>query len=162
MGSLDMEQCGFERYSPRERGASQRRPARPSQVLSLRILQPDRSSRMLERACQINLEAICLMRRLRPDHKTIDGFRRRNPKAFKGLVVIDGTQLKAVNNPRKNLTLSRLKRMIGEADERIEQYLKRLDDEDAREKGGRKLDRRKLRSKIELIERARDDGRRQA
>jgi len=68
------------------------------------------------------------------------------------IVAIDGTQLKTVNNPKKNLTRTRLKRLIKEADQQIEKYLKRLDDEDAHEKGGRKLNRPKLRGKIAQIE----------
>ncbi len=125
---------------------------------------------MLEKACRVNLEAIWLVRKLAPDHKTIAEFRRRNPKAFKGvfrkfavlcrnmgllggdMVAIHGTQLKAVNNPRKNVTRSRLKRQIEQADKKIEEYMRRLDDEDARDKGGRKLDRVKLKAKMESLE----------
>lgn len=68
------------------------------------------------------------------------------------LVAVDGTQLKAVNNPRKNLTRNRLRRMIAQADERIDEYMKRLDDEDAREKGGRRLDRGRLKARIDSLQ----------
>lgn len=167
---LDMGDCGFARSVSNRRG----RPGYdPRDLLKLYLygyMNRTRSSRMLERACRVNLEAIWLMRKLKPDHKTIAEFRRRNPKAFKALfrkfvilcrgmgllggdlVAVDGTQLKAVNNPRKNLTRNRLKRMIAQADERVEEYMKRLDDEDAREKGGRRLDRGKLKAKIDSLE----------
>lgn len=167
---LDLAECGFIE----ERGSHAGRPGySPSDMLKLYLYgytNRTRSSRMLERACHINMEVIWLMRRLRPDHKTIAEFRRKHPKAFKQvfrqfvllcrslglvrgeLVAIDGTQLKAVNNPKKNLTRTRLKRMINDADKQIETYMQRLDDEDAREKGGRKLNRPKLRSKIAKIE----------
>lgn len=167
---LDLAECGFIG----ERKSNAGRPSyAPGDLLKLYLYgytNRTRSSRMLERACHINLEAIWLMRRLKPDHKTIAEFRRKNPKAFKQvfrqfvllcrqlnlvsgeIVAIDGTQLKAVNNPKKNLTRTRLKRMIKETDQQIEEYLKKLDDEDARERGGRKLNRPKLRGKIAQIE----------
>lgn len=167
---LDLTECGFIE----ERASHAGRPSySPSDMLKLYLYgytNRTRSSRMLERACHINMEVIWLMRRLKPDHKTIAEFRRKHPQAFKKvfrqfvllcrslglvrgeLVAIDGTQLKAVNNPKKNLTRTRLKRMINDADKQIETYMQRLDDEDAREKGGRQLNRPKLRSKIAQIE----------
>jgi len=167
---LDMADCGFTRSVSNQRG----RPGYdPRDLLKLYLygyMNRTRSSRMLEKACHVNMEAIWLMSKLKPDFKTIAEFRRKNPKAFKAifrkfvilcrgvgllggdLVAIDGTQLKAVNNPKKNLTGNRLKRMIAQADEKIAEYMKRLDDEDAREKGGRKLDRGKLKAKIASLE----------
>jgi len=167
---LNLSECGFIE----ERSTSAGRPGYdPSDMLKLYLYgysNRTRSSRMLERACHINMEVIWLMRRLKPDHKTISEFRRKYPKAFKKvfrqfvllcrqlglvageIVAIDGTQLKAVNNPKKNMTRTRLKRMIKDADKQIEAYMERLNDEDAREKGGRKLNRPKLRSKIAQIE----------
>lgn len=167
---LDLVECGFVE----ERSTASGRPSySPKDLLKLYLYgytNRTRSSRMLERACHINMEVIWLMRRLKPDHKTIAEFRRKHPKSFKAvfrqfvflcrslglvrgeIVAIDGTQLKAVNNPKKNLTRTRLKQMIAEADKQIETYMARLDDEDAREKGGRKLNRTKLRSKLSQIE----------
>lgn len=167
---LDMAGCGFVRSESKVKG----RPGYdPRDLLKLYLYGYSnriRSSRMLERACGINLEVIWLMRRLRPDHKTIAEFRRLNPKAFKQvfrrflmvcrslgllggeLVAIDGTQLKAVNNPRKNITRTRLQRQMREAEAKIEDYLRQLDDADARERGGRKLNRGQLESRIGRIE----------
>ncbi|MCH6259320.1 IS1182 family transposase [Puniceicoccaceae bacterium K14] len=168
--TLDIADCGFQRSRSNVRGRPSYDPRDLLKLYLYGYMNRTRSSRMLERACHINLEAIWLMRKLKPDFKTIAEFRRNNAKAFKGvfrkfvvlcrsmgllggeLVAIDGTQLKAQNNPRKNLTRNRLKRLIAQADQKIEEYLKRLDDEDAREKGGRKLDRSKLKSKIASLE----------
>jgi len=167
---LDLAECGFVKNRTTAAG----RPGyAPSDLLKLYLYgytNRTRSSRMLERACNINMEVIWLMRRLKPDYKTIAEFRRKNSESFKQvfrqfvllcrqlglvsgeIVAIDGTQLKAVNNPKKNLTRTRLKRMINDADKQIEAYMKRLDDEDTREKGGRKLNRSKLRTKLSQIE----------
>jgi transposase len=168
---LDMDACGFARGKPGEgRGRPNYDPRDLLKLYLYGYMNRTRSSRLLERACTINLEVIWLLGRLKPDHKTIAEFRRVNAKAFKAafrrfvvlsrklgmlgadLVAIDGTKLKAVNSPRKNLTRARLQRMMREADTRLEEYTKRLDDQDARDHNGRKSDKKKLRGKIEVIE----------
>ena len=46
------------------------------------------------------------------------------------LLAVDGTRIKAVNNKDRNFTRSSLREFIGRADERLEDYLKRLDEGD--------------------------------
>jgi len=167
---LDLNECGFQPVRTNARGRPSYAPADLLKLYLYGYSNRTRSSRLLERACHINMEVIWLMRRLKPDHKTIAEFRRKHPQSFKKvfrqfvllcrklglvageLVAIDGTQLKAVNNPAKNLTRTRLQRQIKDADQKIEAYLRKLDDADAREKGGRKLNRTKLREKINRLE----------
>ncbi len=80
------------------------------------------SSRRLETEAQRNLELIWLTGRLAPDFKTIADFRRDNGEAIRtvckkfvllcrrmklftdGVVAIDGSKFKAVNNRDKNFT----------------------------------------------------------
>ena len=77
--------------------------------------------------------------------RTIADFRRTNRAAFKPLfrsfvllcrrldlfgrelVAVDGTRLKAVNSRKRNFTRQKLAGWIKLADERIEEYLARLD-----------------------------------
>ena len=110
---LDMSALGFERNEPAWTG---RRPYDPRDLLKLYIygyLYQIRSSRKLERETHRNVEVMWLLRRLRPDHKTIANFRKDNPKAFKGvfraftavcrrlslfggeLIAVDGSKFKA-------------------------------------------------------------------
>ena len=88
---------------------------------------------------------IWLLGGLRPDFRTIADFRRANRAAFKPLfrsfvllcrrldlfgrelVAVDGTRLKAVNSRKRNFTHQKLAGWIKLADERIEEYLARLD-----------------------------------
>ena len=81
--SLDLAGAGFERAEPKETG----RPGYdPSDLLKLYIygyLNRVRSSRRLEAETHRNLEAIWLLRRLRPNFKTIADFRRENREAFR-------------------------------------------------------------------------------
>ncbi len=81
--NLDLNQLGFSRTTPARTG----RPAySPSDLLKLYIygyINRLRSSRLLERECSRNLELLWLMRKLRPDFKTIADFRKDNAEPIK-------------------------------------------------------------------------------
>ena len=126
--SLDLAGAGFERAEPKETG----RPGYdPSDLLKLYIygyLNRVRSSRRLEAETHRNLEAIWLLRRLRPNFKTIADFRRENREAFRQvfrdfvkvcrslelfgreLIAVDGTRIKAANSRDRNFTGAKLRR----------------------------------------------------
>jgi transposase len=145
---LDLAAAGFSRVAAKATG----RPGyAPGDLLKLYIygyLNRVRSSRRLEREAKRNIEVIWLLQSLRPDFKTIADFRRDNRGAFKSvfrqfvllcrrldlygreLLAVDGTRIKAVNNKDRNFTRSSLRAFIRAADERLEDYLKRLDEGD--------------------------------
>ena len=93
------------------------------------------------------------MRKLRPDFKTIADFRKDNPQALKKvcreftlwckrlelfggeLVAIAGSKFGAVNSAKRNFTEKKLRRMIREIEDKIDQYLKDLDSQDKQEAG---------------------------
>lgn len=153
VSGLDMAALGFERAVPAEEG----RPGYdPRDLLKLYIygyLNRTRSSRRLERETHRNLEVIWLLRKLRPDHKTISEFRRVHPQALKRtcreftllcgklelfsaeLAFIDGAKLRAVNSKDRNFTPKKLKKLLARIDARIEQYLAELAAQDAVEEG---------------------------
>jgi len=82
---LAMEELGFDRTAPQETG---RPPYDPRDLLRLYIygyVNRIRTGRTLERECRRNVELMWLMRKLRPDFKTITDFRKDNRKAFKGV-----------------------------------------------------------------------------
>src|SRR5499426_1896288 len=164
---LEMEELGFKQSLPKETG---RPPYDPRDLLKLYIygyLNRLRTSRMLERECGRNVELMWLMRKLRPDFKTIAYFRRNNAEAIKKvcreftlwckrlelfggeLVAIDGSKFGAVNSPKRNFTEKKLRRMIQEIDAKIDQYLKELDRQDKQEVGERSLSTEELKEKIE-------------
>ena len=78
---LNMRELGFQRAEAAETG----RPGYdPRDLLKLYLygyLQQIRSSRRLESECQRNVELMWLLRRLRPDHKSIAEFRRVHRQA---------------------------------------------------------------------------------
>ena len=56
---------------------------------------------------------------------------------------MDGTRIKAVNNKDRNFTRNSLEKFIKAADERLDDYLRRLDEGDADGSGDRRLAQRK-------------------
>ena len=149
--SLYLAGAGFERAEPKETG----RPGYdPSDLLKLYIygyLNRVRSSRRLEAETHRNLEVIWLLRRLRPNFKTIADFRRENREAFRQvfrdfvkvcrslelfgreLIAVDGTRIKAVNSRDRNFTGAKLRRDLAASQERLERYLQQMDEMDAAE-----------------------------
>jgi transposase len=150
---LDLAASGFIRVEPKVTG----RPGyAPGDLLKLYIygyLNRVRSSRRLEAETHRNLEVIWLLRHLTPDFKTIADFRRDNRAAFRSvfrefvllcrqldlfgreLLAVDGTRIKAVNNKDRNFTRNSLETFIRAADERLVDYLRRLDEGDVTEDG---------------------------
>jgi len=151
---LTLEALGFQRAKPAATG----RPAyHPADLLKLYIygyLYRLRSSRRLEQETHRNVELMWLLKKLRPDHKTIADFRKNNLKPirqvcreftllckqldlFAGeLVAIDGSKFKAVNAKARNFTRDKLQRLLGQIDQRVEDYLAELDRRDTHEDAG--------------------------
>jgi transposase len=171
---LDLAAAGFARVTPEKTG----RPGyAPGDLLKLYIygyLNRVRSSRRLEAECHRNIEIIWLLRTLKPDFKTIADFRADNRKAFRAvfrrfvvlcrelnlfgreLLGVDGTRIKAVNNKDRNFTKNSLEKFIKAVDERLDEYLKRLDEDDAREAGTGGSRTKNLAEKIEALRTKRD------
>jgi transposase len=144
----------------------------PRQLLGLYLwghLNRVRTSRKLERECERNLEAIWLMRNLRPDFKTIADFRKENGEPIKQVVVrfrlwclaeglygrevvaIDGSKFKAQNNSERNFTQKKLAAVIKREQARVEKYLQELDEGDAEDEAAeaeRPLSAAELREKL--------------
>ncbi len=176
---LDLAEAGFVRAQPKATGRPGYHPADMLKLYLYGYLNRVRSSRRLEAEATRNLELIWLLRGLRPDYKTIADFRRDNRGAFKAvfrafvtlcrrldlfgreLLAVDGTRLKAVNNPGRNFSSSKLARYIAAADERLEGYLAELDAIDRGEDGHGPGRREALAAKIATV-RARRQAQAQA
>ena len=172
---LDLAAAGFIRVAPKTTG----RPGyAPGDLLKLYIygyLNRVRSSRRLETECHRNIEVIWLLRSLKPDFKTIADFRSDNRAAFKKvfrdfvilcrrldlfgreLLAVDGTRIKAVNNKDRNFTTGSLQKFIEAADKKLEDYLKRLDADDAEECATSGSRVKNLAEKIEALKKKRGE-----
>jgi transposase len=175
---LDLTGAGFGRVAPKATGRPGYDPADLLKLYMYGYLNRVRSSRRLEAETHRNIEVIWLLRHLKPDFKTIADFRRDNRAAFKAvfrefvllcrqldlfgreLLAVDGTRIKAVNNKDRNFTRGALTKFIREADEKLADYMKRLDEGDADEEhvGGTGSDHGggKLAEKIAAIQGKRD------
>jgi transposase len=167
--SLDLEGLGFERVTPADTG----RPAyHPGDLLKLYVygyLNRVRSSRLLERETQRNVEVIWLLKKLTPDFKTIADFRAVHPEAIKcvcreftelckaldlfggELVAIDGSKFRAVNSRKRNFTPASLKKRLSEIKQRIDTYLHELDRADAETPAAPRHTADELRAKLDHL-----------
>lgn len=145
---LDLQAAGFSRVKAKATGRPGYHPADLLKLYIYGYLNRVRSSRRLEVEAHRNIEVIWLLRRLRPDFKTIADFRRKNRTAFRQvfrdfvvlcreldlfgreLIAIDGTRIKAVNSRERNFTKAKLAKAIAESDERLSRYLSQLDEAD--------------------------------
>jgi transposase len=166
---LDLAAAGFARVQAKETGRPGYAPADLLKLYIYGYLNRVRSSRRLEAETHRNIEVIWLLRRLKPDFKTIADFRRDNRNAFRPvfrqfvllcrqldlfgreLLAVDGTRIKAVNNKDRNFTRASLTEFIKLADAKLDDYLQRLDTSDVAEQaaGGSRV--KNLAEKIAAI-----------
>ena len=136
-----------------------------------------RSSRKLERATYHNVSFIWLMGGLKPDHKTIAEFRRKNKEALKRVLkqcarlcigldliegntlFVDGSKIRANASIKNTWDKKKCDRYLKKIDKRIDAILSECDEIDEREEGQPSLvemeeelkDKKKLKSKVEKI-----------
>lgn len=145
VGTLDMKELGFERAVPAKEGTPGYDPRTLLKLFIYGYLNRTRSSRRLEKETHRNVEVIWLMEKLRPDHKTIAEFRRRNAgvlvKAAKEftvlcrklnlfgaeLVFVDGSKFRAVNGKGRNYNDAKLRDLLNRIDARIQEYMAELE-----------------------------------
>jgi transposase len=151
---LNLTTLGFQRATPAATGRPAYAPADLLQLYIYGSLYRLRSSRRLEQATHRHVELMWLLKKLRPDHKTIADVRKHNLKPrrqvcreFTGLckqrdlfagalVAIDGSKFKAVNAKARNFTSDKLQHLLQQIDQRVEAYLKALDGQDNEEDAG--------------------------
>jgi len=146
--ALPLEQLGFIIKGKIKNGA----PAYPAKDL-LKLyyygyLNKVRSSRKLEREAITNLEAMWLIKGLRPGYKTIADFRKDNKKGFKNvfrsfnqfllrndlfdakLIAVDGSKFRAQNSKKNNYNEKKVEQHLEYIEKQTQQYLERMDELD--------------------------------
>ena len=149
--SLDLDGLGFDRTGAAEEG----RPSYPPKsLLKLYIYgnrKSIRSSRKLEEACRVNVEAKWLMEGLEPDFRTISDFRKNNIGSMKkvfhefnsrlfevlvsGFVSVDGSKFHAYCAKDRNFTANKLDDRIKWLNQHVEEYLRQMDEADKMDEG---------------------------
>jgi len=128
-----------------------------------------RSSRRLQVEAGRNLELMWLLRKVVPDFRCIADFRKNNAAAIKNvfrafvklcdkakllsheMVVIDGSKFRAVNADQKAYVRQNVSMMIQQADERIEKYMRLLDESDEKEARQEALSPEDIRETLEYL-----------
>src|SRR5450759_829134 len=116
-----------------------------------------RSSRKLEKECTRNIEVIWLLNQLRPKYRTIAYLRAQNLTDIKSvfrqfvvmmkkwdliagdLLAVDGSKFRAVNSKKNNYNQQKIQRHLNYIDQKADEYLKELDENDHKEQGERQL-----------------------
>lgn len=148
---LDMSDMGFSHAELKDTG---RPPYNPKDLLKLYLygyLNRIRSSRLLERETERNLELFWLLKRLSPDHKTISDFRRNNSKAIRKvykefiqlcrklelfgaeLIAVDSTKFRASNARDRIKDSEQLGKSIERIEDSISEYMSQLDENDVKD-----------------------------
>ena len=145
--SLPISELGFKQDLSKEG----RPPYHPSDMLKLFLYGYKnhlRSTRKLEKACQVNLEVIWLLKGLQPSARKIAYFRKNNAKAFKQVfryfvlmlkdlslidgqtIAIDSFKIRAQNSLKNNFNQKKIDRHIDYIDNKIVAYEEALNQAD--------------------------------
>src|SRR6185369_11209861 len=142
---LDLWDLGFESAEPSATGRPSYHPAVLLKIYIYGYVNRIQSSRRLEREAQRNVELMWLAGRLAPDFKTIADFRHDNGKGIRnvcrrfvalcrqlklltgGIVAVDGSKFKAVNNRDRNYTPRKLAARMQQLETSVGRYLAELD-----------------------------------
>jgi transposase len=152
--ALPLLEMGFKGVLPKATG----RPSfDPSHLLKLYLYGYSnriRSSRMLEQECRRNLEVRWLLQGLTPAYHTIADFRKEHPAQLKQVfrafvaflkevhllrgkyVAIDSTKLRAQNSRKNNFNQKKIDRQLGFLQQKIDDYLDKMEEEDLKEAAG--------------------------
>jgi transposase len=148
--ALDFNKLGIK-IDPNKVGNPEYNPQAKLKLLVYGTSYGIRSSRKLERATYHNMSFIWLMGGLKPDHKTIAEFRRKNKKALKkilkqcarmcmkldliagNVLFVDGTKIRANASRSRTHDKSWYEEQLKSLDQRIEQLLSECEETDQQE-----------------------------
>ena len=146
---LDLPHLGFKPVQAD--GASAYGPELLLKLYLYGYLNRIRSSRRLQRACEVNIEVMWLTGNLKPKYHTIADFRKNHPTALKAVfkeyvlllkdwdliagerLAVDGTKIHAQNSRKQNFNKAKLKRSLDRIERGIEDALQDFADRDVQE-----------------------------
>ena len=147
--NVDLAEMGFHNMDPAAEGRPSFPPGNMIKLYLYGYRNKIRSSRELQQACKINIEAKWLMEGLEPDFRVISDFRKDNIKSLKKLyheftrraavalttgdVSIDGSKFKAWNSKDRNFTIQKLEERMEWLEDHTDEYLRLIETADANE-----------------------------
>jgi transposase len=127
------------------------------------------SSRRLETEVARNIELIWLLRKLKPDYRTIAEFRKQNKKSIQkvfhelvalckawdlfgmDVVAVDGSKFRACNSKKNNFSKKTLDRKIKYIDEKLEEYMSEIEKNDHNEINSRTPDKEEIKDRVKEL-----------
>jgi len=127
------------------------------------------SSRRLEAEAGRNIELMWLLRKLKPDYSTIAEFRKQNKEAIQKVfhqlvslckkwdlfgmevVAVDRSKFRACNSKKNNFNKKSLERKLKYIDEKLEEYMYELEENDDVEVSSRTPDKEEIKKKIKEL-----------
>lgn len=173
--TIDFSEMGFTKTRENRPGAPGYHPSSLMKLYLYGYLNGVRSSRKLKNEAKRNIEVIWLLRKLKPDFKTIADFRKENKnnliKVFKDfsllckelglygqeLIAVDGTKIKANNSRKNNYNKKKIDRQVKYIDEKTQEYLKALEANDSKEEKQVKYNAQELKEKIEFLKKRKEN-----
>lgn len=150
--ALDLEELGI-RSNPRQEGNPCYDPGAMLKLLVHGYSYGVRSSRKLEREVYNNLSFIWLIGGLKPDHKTIAEFRRKNKEALQkalrqcvrmclkldlvagNVLFVDGSKIRANASIKNTWSMEKCEKVLDKIDKRIEKLITESEAIDREEEG---------------------------
>ena len=169
VNTIDIQELSFAKSRLANTGRS---PYHPKDLLKLYLygyFNKIRSSRDLAKECKRNIEAIWLLKSVKPRYKSIADFRKDHPvqlrKIFrqfvglcqtwglygKELIAVDSSGFRAVNSKKNNYNQKKIDRQLAYIEEKMEKYLKELDRNDSQEKDEVKISKEEIKRRIETL-----------
>lgn len=167
--SLDLVGLGFKDAEQITTGRPGYNPADMLKLFLYGYMNRVISSRRLEAEAGRNIELMWLLRKLKPDDRTIAEFRKQNKEAIQNVfhqlvalcknwdlfgmevVAVDGSKFKACNSKRNNFNKKSLSRKIKYIDEKLEEYMSELDQNDASEVSSRVAGKDEIKKRVKEL-----------
>jgi transposase len=167
--SLNLTDLGFKNAEDINTGRPGYNPADMLKLYLYGYMNRITTSRRLEAEAGRNIELMWLLRKLKPDNRTISEFRRQNKEAIQKVfrqlvtlckdwdlfgmevVAVDGSKFRACNSKKNNFNEKSLDRKIKYIDEKLEEYMSELDQNDESEKGSRVPDKEEIKKRVKEL-----------
>jgi len=172
--SLNLNELGFKNTDISSTGRPGYNPADMLKLFLYGYMNRIASSRRLEAEAGRNIELMWLLRKLKPDYRTIAEFRKQNKDAIqevfhqlvslcKGwdlfgmeVVAVDGSKFRASNSKKNNFNKKNLDRKLKYIDEKLQEYMSELEQNDDSEISSREPDKEEIKEKIKELRRRKE------
>ncbi len=172
--SLNLNDLGFKSANASSTGRPGYNPADMLKLYLYGYMNRITSSRRLEVEASRNIELMWLLRKLKPDYRTIAEFRKQNKEAIQKVfhelvslckewnlfsmevVAVDGSKFRACNSKKNNFNEKSLDRKLKYIDKKLQEYMSELEQNDDNEVNNRTPDKEEIKKKIGELRRRKE------